>query len=683
MRHALFATVLAACGSSPPPAPTSPAGSIAEPAAPTPAPAARVTPAPPASPAVEQVLAADTPMADHDGNPFIAPAEWKVASGDPMTLLTSPEGDSRVAIVDVAADSSETARDAAWRAYRGEPGWPVLATSDLPDRDGWSRAKRYEYQTSPNEKRAVQVVTRFANDRWCVLIADLSDATAEKRGGQLGKVFSRFFPKGYARESFAGKPAAKLDAARIAALQKFVTDAEQATGVPGVSFGVVQDGKVVWAGGIGVRELGKRDPVDAHTLYMIASNTKALTTLMLAKLVDGGKLAWDQPVVQVLPQFKLGDPEVTKQVLIKHLICACTGMPRQDLEWLLEWKGSTPASVLASLGEMTPTSKFGALFQYSNLMAAAAGYAGGHAAFPALELGAAYDRAMQQLVFDPLKMTSTTFDYAKALRGNHAMPHGLDIDGHPGRDGMEENYAIVSARPAGAAWSNVDDMLKYVAMELAGGTLPDGKPFASTEAVRARWAPNVAISADETYGMGLMVRTKYDVTMVHHGGDLIGYHSDMLWFPDANVGAVILTNGDLGPIIRSGFARKLLEVMYDGKPEADENVATAAKNEFAELAAGRKLLAVPADPVAAGKLATRYKSDKLGDIVVSHDHARTVFDFGEFKSEVGTVANPDGTVTFTTIVTGLEGLGFVPGEAAGKPTLTIRDGQHEYVFTAE
>jgi CubicO group peptidase (beta-lactamase class C family) len=416
---------------------------------------------------------------------------------------------------------------------------------------------------------------------------------------------------------------------------------------------------------------------------MIASNTKALTTLMLAKLVDAGKLRWDERVTDVLPSFKLGSDEVTKQVQIKHLICACTGMPRQDLEWLLEWKDATPASVLASLGTMMPTSKFGELYQYSNLMAAAGGYVGGHARFPKLELGAAYDRAMQTLVFDPLGMTSTTFDYARALRGNHATPHGLDIDGKAAPALMAENYAVRSARPAGGAWSNVEDMLRYVQMELDLGKLAGGKRYVSEDALLARRVPNVAIGDDATYGMGLIVQHKYDVTVVGHGGDLIGYHSDMLWLPDANVGAVILTNGDLGPTLRSGFLRRLLELLYDGKPEAVENVATAAKDAFEELAVARKLMAVPADPVAAKQLAPRYHNDQLGDLAVTQDHGKVWFDVGEFKSEVGTIKNPDGTVTFTTIVPGVSGFGLVAGAAGGQPTLTMRDGQHEYVFTAK
>ena len=110
---------------------------------------------------------------------------------------------------------------------------------------------------------------------------------------------------------------------------------------------------------------------------MIASNTKALTTLLLAKLVDEHRLTWDTPVTQLFPRFRLGDADTTRSVLVKHLICACTGMPRQDLEWLFEYGKMTPESSLALLGTMQPTSKFGELFQYSNLMAAAAGYTAG------------------------------------------------------------------------------------------------------------------------------------------------------------------------------------------------------------------------------------------------------------------------------------------------------------------
>jgi CubicO group peptidase (beta-lactamase class C family) len=218
---------------------------------------------------------------------------------------------------------------------------------------------------------------------------------------------------------------------------------------------------VVFAGGFGVRELGKLTPIDADTLFMIASNTKALTTLMLARLVDKRKFAWTTPVTQLLPSFKLGDADTTRQVLVKHLICACTGMPRQDLEWLFNSKGASPESVIKQLATMQPTSKFGELFQYSNLMAAAAGFVGGHTLHPNDEFGAAYEATMKGEVFEPLGMHATTFDFGHALRGNHAAPHSLDVDGNTEIASMDINDSIRPARPAGGAWSSVYDMLRY------------------------------------------------------------------------------------------------------------------------------------------------------------------------------------------------------------------------------
>src|SRR5262249_29569570 len=239
----------------------------------------------------------------------------------------------------------------------------------------------------------------------------------------------------------------------------------------GVGVGIVQGGKVVFAGGFGVRELGKPEKVDGDTDFMIASNTKALTTLLLARLVAEGKLTWDTPVTQVLPSFKLGDANTTRQVRIRQLICACTGLPRQDLEWLFQFQGVTPEDAMATLATMQPTTKFGEMFQYSNPMAGAAGFTAGHVLYPNMELGAAYDKAMQTQVFDPLGMKSTTFDYAKALAGDHAMPHSPDVDGQTAHAVMELNYAVLPLRPAGAAWSDARDMLKYIQMELDEGKL--------------------------------------------------------------------------------------------------------------------------------------------------------------------------------------------------------------------
>jgi len=639
-------------------------------------------PAPAQTGSTPEHLTADTPKQTVAGATFIAPADWTYAVRGPATILTAPEGDSRIALVDVRAPRADSAVALAWAAYMPGHAWPLKVVTPEPDQDGWSERSDYTYQTSPNEKRGVGLLVQRAGGVWTVVVYDMSDATGEKRLAAVQLIFDRLLPKGFTRESFAGRKAATLDAAHLARLSAFTERAMRELAVPGVAVGIVQHGTVVFADGFGVRELGKPEKPDANTVFMVASNTKALTTLMLAKLVEAKRFGWETPVTSLLPSFRLGDSATTRQVLVKHLICACTGLPRQDLEWLFEFKGATPESVLNTLATMQPTSKFGQLFQYSNPLAAAAGYTGGHVAFPGVELGAAYDKAMRTLVFEPLGMTSTTFDYARALAGDHASPHAPDIDGKSSVAAMDINYSVIPVRPAGAAWSSVRDMLKYVSMELAEGKLPDGTQYIGRETLLARRAPQVPIGKEATYGMGLMVDTKYGTPVVHHGGDMIGFHSDMMWLPEYGVGAVVLTNGNPGWVLRTVFRRKLLEVLFDGRDEADADVASQAKSYYAQRAADRKLLTIPADTAEAATLATHFHNDALGDIDVRRAAGRTVFDFGEFRSEVASRHNPDGSISFLTIDPGVDGFEFVVSDGAGAgKRLTIRDAQHEYVFT--
>ena len=247
---------------------------------------------------------------------------------------------------------------------------------------------------------------------------------------------------------------------------------------------------------------------------------------------------------------------------------------------------------------------------------------------------------------------------------------------------MELNYSIIPLRPAGAGWSSVRDMLKYVQMELNEGTLPDGSRYIRKDTLLARRAPQVPIGKDTTYGMGLMVDTEYGTPVVHHGGDMIGYHSDMMWLPEHNVGAVVLTNADPGWILRTQFRRKLLEVLFDGRAEADAAVAAQAKSFYGQLAADRKLLTIPAAADESAKLASHYVNEALGDITVTRQGAATTFDMGEWHSEMATRKNPDGSMSFITIAPGISGFEFVVGSGP-KPTLIVRDAQHEYVFAAD
>jgi CubicO group peptidase (beta-lactamase class C family) len=623
-----------------------------------------------------QQLASDTPRSTAGGATFTAPREWSISVSGSTVVLVAPDGDSRIGIVEPAATEPDAAVAAAWQAVRPEMKRALTLTTPSPGRNGWDEQRNYSYEVSPNERRVVFAIALRRGAAWTVYVVDGAQATLEQRGAQTALVRQSLRPKGYADESFAGRKAHPLDPARVKQLTDFVEAAMKELSIPGVGLALIDNNQVVFAGGLGVRELGKPDKVDADTTFMIASNTKPLTTLLMARLVDEGRFDWDTPVMKIHPSFKLGDAGTTQQVLVKHLLCACTGLPRQDYEWLFEFKGATPASVMRTLGGMQPTTKFGELFQYSNLMAAAAGYIAGGALFPGKELGAAYDEAMRVRIFEPLGMKSATFDIARAERGNHARPHGFDVDGKVGVARMDLNYSIGPARPAGAAWTSARDLLRYVQMELARGKLPDGRQLVSEKNLLARRVKQVAIGETASYGMGLFADTKWNVTVLRHGGSMIGYKSDMLMLPEHGVGAVVLTNADTGSILAGNFRRRLLEVLFDGKPEALDSLLSIAKDWKANVAKERERLVAPADATAAATLATRYYNPALGGLTVTASNGSTVFDLGEWKSAVASRKNDDGTVSFRTIDPGLGGFEFV---VSGN-TLVVRDSQHEYVF---
>ncbi len=634
------------------------------------------------APAAQGPMTADTAETTA-GVTFTIPKEWSERHTDSMVIITPPENDAQVVIVPVgAATNAQDAIGKAWQQF--QPGFArkIETTNTSPGREGWDEIVANGYITSPQEHVLVQAVALEAKGQWVVAIANGSLSTFEKRDAATGLVLASLQPAGHVRETFVGRTANRLTPERIAELLDFVKTGMQELHVPGVGLALVDHGKVVYEGGLGVRELGKTQPVDENTLFMIASNTKGLTTLMLARLVDQGKLRWDEPVTQAYAPFRLGSPATTAKVRIEDLICACTGVPRKDFDWILGTTTQTgPEETFVQLANTEPTSKYGEIFQYSNTMASAAGYIGGHLEYSQLRLGAAYDRAMQMLIFNPLGMTSSTFDYQKALAEDHASPHGHTVDGVTKVVTSPINEIAIPYRPAGEAWSSPHDLIEYVQDEIAEGVLPNGRRLISAKNLLQRRVHTVPVDKDIWYGMGLMDDRRYGISIIHHGGDLIGYHSDIMAIPSARVGAVILTNSDSGVELRGPFLRRLLEVLYDGKPEAAEDVKAEAKNDAKAIAAERKLITVPAAPAYTARLASFYTNPALGHISVRRDAKGMLFHFGLWGSYVATRKNPDGTISFLTIDPGTGGFEFVMPKDGGRQ-LTTRDGQHAYTYVA-
>ena len=631
--------------------------------------------------AYAQTVAADTPGKTASGVQYVQPKDWTASKQGPALIFTSPETDLRIVVADIgAAADAKDAVAKAWAAFRPD-GAPTLRNSTpASPGDGWEERVGFSYETLPTERATRSATALRKGTGWTVLIVDGSAGTAAKRSAAMSVVSSGLRPAGFQKETFAGKTAHELTPDRVKVILDFVEKSRQALEVPGVGFALIDNGKVLWQGGFGVRALGSPEKVDARTKFMIASNTKGLT-LLLSVLADEGKLRWDEKVTDLYPDFRLGNDEVTKSVLVRHLICACTGLPRKDYGFILADKGSPASATFTQLAATMPTSKFGELFQYNNQLASAAGYIGGHILYPKMEFGAAYDRAMSEKIFKPLGMKDSTFDYAKGMAGDFASPHGLDIDGKVTRMSNDFNWAPYPYRPAGAAFSTTADMVHYVQLELGKGMLPSGKRVVSEVNILKRREKGVQVGPTSWYGMGLFQQDVAGVQVVTHGGTLQGFHSNWYALPESGVGLVILTNSDTGPQMFGPLLRRLLEVLYDGKPEAERDIAAASARMKTQAPLRRSRLTYPGDPAVLGNLAGHYSDPTVGQITISEKGGQKWIKAGFVEGPIATRKNADGSLSIISVAPGNIGVEALVGTKDGKRTLTVNDGQQtQYVY---
>jgi CubicO group peptidase (beta-lactamase class C family) len=473
----------------------------------------------------------------------------------------------------------------------------------------------------------------------------------------------------------------RLDPDRVAALRAFVELGMAELSVPGLAVAVVDRGEVVLEAGYGVRALGRADPVDAHTLFMIGSNTKSLVTLMMARLVDEKKLRWDEPAARVYPALRLRDPRLTEKLLVRHLVCACAGLPRKDMPWILGVPAEAEAGlVFDRLALSSPTSGIGEAYGYSNLMAAAGGYLAGSVAYPDMEIGAAFDRAMDELVFRPLGMNDTTFDMERATAGNFASPHGAGLDASIRLATLAPNQVIVPYRPAGGAWSSAHDMIRYLALEASEGLLPSGDRLVSAANLLVRRTPSVRVSPTATYGLGFVTDTSWEVPIVRHAGSIAGYRSEVTIFPDAQVAAVILANSGEGGLLLGPVMRRLYELLYDAPSTAEAELKAASASNAQRVAAMRAAVAVPVDPNIRERLVQNYWNDELGSLRVERIGPVVKLHFPLWSSEIGSRANADGTISLALIDPTVSGFELLLRRKGEQDVVVARDGTTEYEY---
>ncbi len=312
--------------------------------------------------------------------------------------------------------------------------------------------------------------------------------------------------------------------------------------IPGLAVGATVNGEVVLLKGYGWRDVENRLPVTPDTLMAIGSNSKSFTVLLMAQLVDEGKLDWDAPVRRYLPDFRMYDDYATEHMRVKDLVTHVSGLPRHDVLWY--GRSFDREQLFERLRYLEPTLSFRAGYQYQNLMFMTAGY------LVERITGRSWDDLIRERIFEPLDMQrSNTSVIDMPGSGDFAWPYEVRND-EPGRVPFRN---IDSVGPAGSINSSVTEMLRYIDTRIGGGESGDVR-IVSEEQERQIKRPHSVSSGGisgpiypelgpSTYGLGLAVSSYRGHRVVNHGGGIDGFISQMAWLPDAGVGVMALTNG--------------------------------------------------------------------------------------------------------------------------------------------
>lgn len=335
-----------------------------------------------------------------------------------------------------------------------------------------------------------------------------------------------------------GASASALARQVLAGFDRWVDSALASWHVVGAGVGIIVDGQVVYAKGHGLRDHDKQLPATTQTLFAIGSASKAFTVFALGTLVDRGRIEWDMPVVDYLPWFRMYDPEVTRRLSVRDLVTHRSGLPRHDLVWYNN-RSVSREDLVRRLRVLPPNKDLRETFQYNNLMFVTAGYLVG-----ALE-GTSWEEAIRSLVFQPLGMTGSDFSVAESQRtADYSLPYEVRNDTIrqlPFRD-------INLVGPAGSINSSVDDMLKWVRMQLSDGTV-DGKRVIQAATLRDMHSPHMPIGLSDQkefgaqdYGMGWFLTSYRGHYRVSHGGNIDGFAALVTLYPRDGVGLVVLVN---------------------------------------------------------------------------------------------------------------------------------------------
>src|SRR5881409_2393061 len=437
-------------------------------------------------------------------------------------------------------------------------------------------------------------------------------------------------------------PALTAQAFRQKDFDAYVARGLQVLRTPGASIAVVKDGRVLFARGYGVRTLGDTARVDAHTMFQIASNTKAFTTAALAMLADDGKLSWDDPVTRFLPGFQLYDPYVTREFTVRDLVThrSGLGLGAGDLLWF--HSNYNRREIAYRIRFARPVSSFRSAYAYDNVLYIVAGEIFSTVA------GQNWDDFVKNRIFTPLGMSEsgTTTAFFTSSR-NAAAPHAIE----DGKLQVVPLDSVDNIAPAGGIASNVTDLARWLVCRLDSGRYAGGRLFSERQA-HEMWSgatilpignpapplaglrPNFA-----EYGLGWSMRDYRGRKLVSHTGGLAGMTSQVMLVPSERLGLVILTNGESS--LMSALAYRLLDAFFGAPPtdwvaafaQAEQLGRAAADSIVRARASSRDSLAGPSLPLA--RYGGTYRDDLYGDATITLENGRLVLRFSHSPAFVG------------------------------------------------
>jgi CubicO group peptidase (beta-lactamase class C family) len=413
-------------------------------------------------------------------------------------------------------------------------------------------------------------------------------------------------------------PAASEDDA-IRNLDAFITRALKEYQVPGAAVAVVQNGKPVLLKGYGVRDVTKSGVVDENTIFQLASVTKTLTGAAAATVVDEGKLDWDTPIFNYLPDFVGYDPYMTRFMTERDLLAQRTGWPAYTGD-ALDSFGYDRAEILRRLRFFKPRYSLREVAQYSN-----PGF------FVAGEVAAAasqhsWNDLVETRLFKPLEMSRSGTRTKDLQNANATAAHAL-VDG---KVVVVEPTKLDTTGAASSATSTAADMSKFMLMFLNKGVY-NGKRMLKPETVEEIFKRSMVSKIDFSdlppisnktgfyYGLGVGSYDYAGYQIIEKGGALAGVRTILVLVPDKNAGIVVLANLNLTAFpeaVRAYFLNQLLGL----------DLETGQKEIFADNEKLKKLLAPPPAPKNPGKfngtlqsLVGIYENDYYGRCDILHD----------------------------------------------------------------